>query len=381
MSYRLIAQDIATGEFRNWDVPLADVQVTYALSGPNEITGTLEPEIPELNLAAYDAWSTWLHLEQDGYIRASGIIQPAALRGAALDVVATSHSGYAHGIPFLGDYSRIQIDPLDVVRDLWNHVQSYPDGDLDVAVDDTTSTVRIGTEERDVEFDTNAGEHVQFQTSLGPYKLNWWTHSDCGNEIDNLARQTPFDYRDESSWNPTRSDVTHRVRLGYPRLGRRLPEVRFIEGINIVDSVPLTELDDAYASEVIVTGAGEGRDTVRGTAADPDSPRLRRVAHLSDRSITEAERARALAYEELQRRKARVSMEEITVDTTHPNGPWGSFGCGDDVAVTGLFPWIGRTTIWHRITGITWSPTQTQARLRLIPSDSAYYGPPVQRSV
>lgn len=376
MSYRIIAQRILDGEFLSWDFPLSQVQVQDTLSGPTVISGVLEPELPFLNVDAVDAWAIWLHVEQDGEIRASGILQPIALDSEeeSISVEAEGASGYPHGIPFLGQYEAIQVDPLDVVRRIWAHIQAHPDGKLGVVVDATTSPVRIGTEERDVSFETGAGEQVEF--TAGPYKLHWWDHRDCGQEINQLAQETPFDYRDTSYWNADKTNVLHRIELGYPRLGRRQHNLRFAQDENLLESIPLVERDDAYASAVIVLGAGEGRDMVRGTAQTVSSTRLRRPVVIEDKTITSSSRARARANSELsQRTVSRVSMRQITVDARHPNAKLGSFTPGDDIAVTGDFPYIGRATLWHRITASTWEPDSEIVILDLAPSESFRYGP------
>lgn len=376
MSTRYIAQDISTREFLNWDVPLSKVQVRYSLSGPDEIAGELAPEMPKLNLSAYDSWATALHLEQEGHIRASGILQPASMRENVVQIVATGPSGYPHGIPYLGEFQGIQVDPLDMVRKIWTHVQSYPDSLHGVTLDDTTSAVRIGTEKQAVEFDTTAGEHVQFETNRGPYKLVWWEATDCGTEIDNLARQTPFDYREVASWNVDKTDVDFHIRLGYPRLGRWQDGLRFAQGENVTSAIPLTELEDQYASTVVVLGAGEGRKRVRSEASERGE-RLRRVVVISDKSIASVDEARKIALGELRRRRAMVSMEQIIVDTEHPNARWGTFVPGDDITVVGEFPWLGWLAIKHRITAIDWQPQSSLASLSLVPSAAQYYGPPL----
>jgi hypothetical protein len=356
VTYRLIAQDILSGEFLDWDLPLSDVEVTYALSGPSEITGVFAPERANLNLAPRHAWSTWVHLEQDGLIRASGILQPTAIDGPTLKLSCSGPSAYPHGIPYLGDYSRRNVDPLDVVREIWRHVQSYPDSDLRVIIDDTTSRERLATDEKQ-----------------DPYRLAWWDTKDCGQEIDNLARDTPFDYVETAQWNADHSGVLHHVRLGYPRIGRRLDNVRFAVGENVLAAVPLAEQEDDYASSVLVVGAGEGRERVRGVASER-LDRVRRVAVVTDKSIGQEKAAKSLAQQELRRRQPKFAVDQITVNTAHPNAELGTFSCGDDVPVTGEFAWAGRVTAWHRVVAISWSPSRDIAVVKLRPSDAFRYG-------
>lgn len=372
MTFRVMAQDVLSREWLDMNVQLNDPQIIYNLTGPNEIRGALTPERPNLGFNAYDSWKTFLHVEQDGYIRCSGIINPVSISGQSIDISAMGVTDYPNGIPFMGAFSGIQVDPLDVTRTIWDHVQSYPDSNLGVTLDNTTSDVTIGTEKQEANFETSQGEDVSFQTNDGPYRLNWWNHQDCGKEINSLAKETPFDFREDPHWNADKTDVVQHVRLGYPRLGERRENVHFLEGTNVTSTVPVTEMDDQYASAVVVLGAGEGRKMVRGTAS-LRSPRLRRVVVLTQESIERADRARAIAQEELKRRQARNTMSQVTVNVAHRNSQWGAFNEGDDVLVTGDIPWIGRTSIWHRITSIAWSPVSDSADVKLIPSESVTY--------
>lgn len=371
MPYRVIAQDIKTGEFLNWDVPLSELQITYTLSGPGVIAGKLNPEIPSLNVSAMEAWATWLHVEMDGQIRASGILQPVTLDGYSLTVESEGPSGYAHGIPFMGSISEIGIDPIDVVRRIWANIQSYPSANLGLVVDSTTkSAVKIGTP-KPAEGDTNADPNA------GPYTLQWWDHKDCGDEVNSLATQTPFDYHEWFQWNADKTDVIKHLDFGYPRLGRSRTDLRFAFRENILKAIPLAEMDDQYASDVICLGSGEGQDRIRGRASQDSGSRLRRVVVIADGSITTVARANAEAQAELKRRAARISMQQITIEANHPNAKLGSFTLGDDILVEGDFPWVGRMSLWHRITAYTWSPTATQATLTLKPSESFNYSPPL----
>lgn len=502
---RVIAQNIRSGEILNWNIPLADLSIFHALSGAHTITGKLTPEQPNLNLDAYEPWATWLHVEQNGHIEVSGILQPVGLDGDTITITAESPSGYASGLVFGGAVNEVGIDPLDVVRQIWADIQSHGDGNLGVLIDATHTPVRLGiTRDQPTmrldcpntfqgeshpgtqvwEWPNNSTDaqlfklsapdpqgyvtitsklsgllldvaggstrpgaavtewgadgapsqlwklvnHGSFHTVLNknsglvldvpgnaqgaravqnpdneitdtqhwdvsqpdtdgyvtfanlgsgpkqPYTLNWWDHKDCASEINQLAQDTPFDYRDHAEWNPTHTNITHSVVIGYPRLGRQRDDLRFAQGQNIVNAIPLEEIADQYASEVIVCGAGQGADMIRGRAEQPGS-RLRRTVVVTDDTITYTDRATARARTELRRRQALVSMKKITVMARHPNANLGSFEVGDDIPVTGVFPWIGRTVIWHRITGYTWSPDKDTVDIDLQPSASFTYAP------
>jgi len=368
---RFIAQDILTGEFLHWNLPISQAERTHTLSGPGGITGVIEPEHLDLLDARLTPHGTWIHAEQDGQIRASGIVEPSALTGDALSVDCAGFTAYPGRVPYRGDYEAIGVDPLDVVRHIWAHVQSYPAGNIGVTLDATTSPVRIGTPPRDVSFETGGGEQVDFQA--GPYTLNWWTATNCGQEIDQLARETPFDYLERPAWNAARTDVLHHLVLGYPRVGRKRTDLKFVQDENISDVVPVEEDPDRYASEVIVTGAGEGRDMIQGSAALPPDGRIRVPVVLEDSTITSRDRATAVARDELERRRATIGVKQIVVNTHHENAVLGSFAPGDDILVQAEVPYLGRIALWHRITGFT-VPEDGHAPVSLRRSETFNFG-------
>ena len=82
-------------------------------------------------------------------------------------------------------------------------------------VDPLTSPVRVGEEERDVNFSTGDGQDVSFET--GPFRLNPVDTQDLAKTIEDLAADTPFDYLEETRW--VGESIRHRMRLGYPAFG------------------------------------------------------------------------------------------------------------------------------------------------------------------
>lgn len=350
---RLIAQRILTGEWLSWELPVTEPEVTWTLSGPTLISGKFEPEIGSLAELGLDAWGTWIHLEDSGLIRASGILQPATIDGDTLSFDAVGPSGYAARVPYRGTYSQIGVDPADVVRELWSHIQSYPRGDLGVVIIGSTP-VRLGTEPaEDVDFETGAGEGVSFQTG-GPYRLDWFENTLCGKEIDDLAKETPFDYLERCAWNPQRTAVEHWIEIGYPTIGRRLFDARFAQGENILEHASIEEPESTYADQVFVQGKGEGSSTVVGYAGTSVGDRLRLPVVVEDKTVESDARARALASEELAARLAAlVEVPEVVVDVRDDNALLGTFGPGDEGLIE-LFdlPYVGTYREWSRLTSV-----------------------------
>jgi len=135
---RVMAQTILSKTWVHRELPVGDLKITYRLSGPNMITGSVAPENRELSelLVALPPWGTWIHVEEGGDVRASGILLPSQIEAdGSMSVTAAGVSSYAGRIPFVGpNYNGVNVDPIDVVRKLWEHIQGFPRGDLGVTV-------------------------------------------------------------------------------------------------------------------------------------------------------------------------------------------------------------------------------------------------------
>lgn len=465
---RFLARRVLTGEWLTRDLPLSDLpEITDELSGPGSLTGTVTPEIGQLKgddgMPLLDEWGTELYYEQAGQLRWGGLLVSSELAGPDWKLEAAGFTTYPHGIPYGGVYRRIEVDPLDVVRHLWTHVQQQPDSDLGMVVDGTTSSVTVGEPLRyeadlrkdsrenwwllrrltqdirsnppgtDTPIEDTADEalkHLQndgvifedfswpgmsqrarrFNDSLRyvfyqrnpdhnyswpgsrgayktflesvdtlynrtdaePYELLWWEAPDVGEEIDSLAKETPFDYLEQHEWGDAdRETVSHRLRLGYPRLGRRRHDLRFVEGENVAEVVAISRDGDDFANEVVGLGAGEGRRRLRSRVPVRDG-RLRRVHVLEDKSVRRDLRMTAFARDELQ---ARNQLQEITSCTVweHPHAPLGSFHVGDDIPVQAHVGW-GEAQQWSRVLSRTYRPGEDRIELELARSDRFRYG-------
>lgn len=418
---RFIVQDIRTKEFLHWDLPVSSPSISYALNGAKTISGTLQPEHPDFASLNLRPRSVWIHAEQDGLIRGSGILQPSKVNDDSFSIDAAGFTSYLHGIGFQGTYSGIQIDPAVPAKLLWTHAQGFYNGNINVIVDDFSTPVRIGEEERDVSFQTGGDEIVQVkygsvtedqweallalgltgnpadqtealyptraqldsvvggtpsnmvEFSAGPYKLNWWEETNSGSEWDSLAQETPFDFVEVDYWNEDKTDVLHRLKVGYPRIGRRRDDLRFIQGVN-TEVIPLTDNPDMGCTEVTFLGAGEGSSMIRGTFIGPDNGSIRHPVTREDSTITRNERARAYAEDEYMRMQATIGFDQIVVDAHHDYAKLGSWDVGDDIPVWGDISFHGRLSLWHRITNYDYDEETGLATLDLRRSDTYRYG-------
>ena len=357
---RILLQDLVTREILDWSVPLSDADYTETLSAPRGLSGSL----PEGYSVPVLEWGTALWVEASGTFHGGGIVTTVEHSDRSIRVGCTGPSGYAAGMPWLAPREDlVQVDPLDIVRKIWTYLQGEPGGNLHLTVDPTTSPVRVGEEERDVEFTTGDGEDVSFQS--GPFRLNPIDAQDLGKTIDDLASDTPFDYVEETSWSG--EEIVHRLRLGYPSIGvRRADHVyRTSENLSVLPALGLDE--NTYASEVLLVGAGEGREAVTGHV--PSTPsRLRRVAIVADKSIRSRKAAVNAARAELARRTTAGTITDLVV-VDSPAARISELGVGDIIHVEGPLATGAELDHWVRVTEIARTlDDPTTAALTVIPA-------------
>lgn len=353
-SWRYLAQRAVSGEWLSWDLPLVVDELGWDLSAPGTLRASITPDVG-LERAVdgrllVDEWSTLVYAEADGQIRWGGVVRRSGFDGPKWTVEAAGLASYPHGLPYLEEYRPNPAEPVAAIREIWRHLQAQPDGDLGVVVVGDPTPVRLGGEQ--------------------PYELVWWDARDCGGEIDQLTREAPLDWTEEHRWaSPT--TVAHEIRVGYPRLGRRRPDLAFVQGDNVAAVVAAERDGDDYANEVVAIGKGEGRSTLTSRVPERDG-RLRRAYVWSDKSVGTTDRLTANARDELAARRLLPEVRELTV-VDHPNAPLASWQLGDDVLVQADVPWLGVVEVWSRVVG--WSLLgDGRARLSLRRSDTFRYG-------
>lgn len=191
------AQNVLTGEWYDFDLPLVRdaEQPRFELSGAGSLSGTINGTHPtlldgrgELVLAE---WRTVLYALLDGEVVGAYIVQTSDFNGSVWTVQAFGYTSYANGIPYTGDYQKfVEEDPSWIVQWLWQHVQSQPDGDLQLH---HTLPLQMGP---------NIG------TKDEPYELSWWEAKDCGDELQQLASEAPFDYVEAHRWDGATPQLT-----------------------------------------------------------------------------------------------------------------------------------------------------------------------------
>ena len=347
--WRFFAQRIdgdgADGEIIHPNLPLSDPQIEDMLTGHNGLTGTISPEFASLlgpdGRPLLEEWGTAIWAEESGNIHGGGILTSSSFDGPQWSLTCTGLTGYISDLPYADSIFFIETDPMDILRHIWTHVQAQPGSNIGLEVDQTKSGLKIGTALDQAEYDTQSGP-IAFES--GPYKLAWYQDHNLADNADGLAADSPFDWHEEHYWV---GDVLHhRLRLGYPNLGGKRNDLRFVIGENI-HVVPTVNRDGAdYADEVWVLGAGEGSAMKRGVSR-ANIKKLRRVAIVADPGLRTQGGVDAAAARELGFRSTLETVSTVVV-RDHPHADIGSVQVGDEIRLQGQTGWLDLDT-WYRV--------------------------------
>ncbi|MDQ0602006.1 hypothetical protein QF037_006351 [Streptomyces canus] len=359
-SYRYLTADALTNKVLAWDLPLNNVEFGPTLSATGIFTAAVEPRLAHLVRAQLDPGTTKIYAERDGRLLWGGLIWRADPEGQQLTIEASGWGSYPyrrydlHGqLNARGPYT--YADPCTVIRDVWAYCQEQPDSQLGIQVDDTTSKATVGTPE-------------------DPYRIDWWDTPSLGDVIEDMvAAEGGPEWTEEVTWSS--GTPQGRIRIGWPRLGRRRSDIHFQSGINITRAVPVEYDADSAAQVVVALGAGEGRNRRRAIDAVRDG-RLRLEYLLEVPEEKANDRLAARARKERISRQVIGEVTEITV-RDHPSARLGAWQIGDDVRVRVHDQWTDFDA-WCRIVGWQIRPATEdapeQAVIQLQRADRFTYG-------
>jgi hypothetical protein len=342
------------------ELPLQDVTITDVLSGPPQLTASIPTGYLEMKGSdggpLLGEWATIIYAECDGQIRAGTILVGSGFKSGMWNLDCSGFSTVLTDMPYPSMVTFRQTDPLDIVRHIWFVTQLDPAANLGVVVDNVTHTpVLIGAPEVVVTDTTQASTSavVSTTTDTEGYELNWWSTDDLGGKVDELAKLAPFAYHERHSWNADQTAVNHYMDFGYPTIGRRRENLRFVVGENIQHELEPDRDGDEYANDVIVLGAGEGSAMVRGQARRNDG-RVRRVKTVSDKNIEDPAHAQRAARIELAYRQQLTQVKTVAIRESQM-APIGSFGVGDEIRVQGMTDWMD-VDVWARVLSLSITP-------------------------
>lgn len=271
-------------------------------------------------------------VDESDIIRGGGIL--VSVDPTTNSIQCMGYAGYTQQLHYRSSKQWIQVDPIDLAREMWDYSQTVIGTNLGVTYDDPDTPVRVGTEE-------------------DPLGMHWWELPNIGDFIDDLATQAPFEYTESHTFRADGS-IDHRLRVGYPTLGNQRNDLRFAMGENIVGVPAITAAAEKYASNSYVLGPGEGDKRLVGIHSMPSPTRIERdsVADRADLSTQEALHAEA--------RRLWYNLQETLKVTSisvrnHPNAPIGSWSYGDLILVKVDTPTI-KFEQWRRVTSTAITP-------------------------
>jgi len=370
--FRFICEEARTGKILSRDLTVTAPKILRALSGACNIQFDINYR-DYMNAGIYfKPWGHWIHVEKkilgERKIWASGIVVPSQIdkQTGVMHLEAQGFSAYPKEIPWLENWNPLVVDPFEVVAKIWNHVQSYENGDLGVEVYPIESGLEMLP---GYAFDGSILNLDFFAVFVRAEDKN-----NCQDWIDKLARDIPFDYIEESGWNEDRTGIWKKLHLGYPRVGTQQDNLAFVINENVIEASPHIETETDWASDVIIDGWAPG-SVHSSHLENADPSRYRRVVLQDDARINSNERAAAWARKKLSRRQTPAYWESIIVDMDHPNAPFGYYDVGDRIWVRGPMPWVGDVNQLHKIIAIAVDEEKGNCQLTLKAEGAFEYDP------
>ena len=359
---RFTVMEMNTNKILTRDLIVMEPQVMGALSGPSLVNFKI-PQAEQFNSSwgiKWQAWGQWVIVELEiGHVRrivACTITNDVKVNpeDGSLVVETIGFSDYPRGLPWLENWNDIAIDPFEVVERIWSHVQSFPNANLNVVVSPVDSGLQMlpgyGFDGSILNFDFFA----LFIRAID--------FTDCGDFINGLSRDIPFDFIEKAEWNADRTEVSRTLELAYPKRGIRRTEHSFRIGENVLSAELAEEKDIEFASDVIIRGWFPGK-VYSSRLSNSDMTRARRTVVEEDAKINSTERAAAWSKRKLQRRIVPKYWSKVIIDPNHPHGPFGGWELGDSIFIKGEYPWTGTVAEWHRI--MAWAYDEASGRMEL----------------
>lgn len=147
--FRVIVQEIRSRKIVSRDLLVSNLQMIRTLSGPCTIEFDVDHHDPSVAGIVFKPWGHMIHVEREVLgqrkIWVSGIVIPSEVdkKTGQLHLRATGFSQYPKDLPWLEDWNPITCDAFEPVHHIWNHIQSFPNGDLKVKVIPTEAGVEM----------------------------------------------------------------------------------------------------------------------------------------------------------------------------------------------------------------------------------------------
>ena len=317
--WRYYAQRATSGEWLDTNVQLGEVALVWAKSGSNSgkalVPAGLQTPVAEDGRNMWGKWDTILCAEEDGKLAWTGICTAANPDANGLHLEFIGASGWLQHVDYSGRYAVWRTNVFDTIRHLINHAEAKPDS-LKFVVPDGDSAFFVGdiqpppkpkeparrkgetksewqSSPRYDEYQKDLEEWNDKYSDRERFEINWWESPFVGEEIDTLAKEVGFDYRERVKWI-NRGTLEYAFYLDFAdNIANRRDDISFVDGVNLAKALDPKDGDERFANRVVGLGAGEGRAMARVTVGGSDG-RLYQAEFVPYKSIKNVKRLRAL---------------------------------------------------------------------------------------
>lgn len=391
--WRYYAQRAVSKAWLDTNAQLADVDLTWGLSGPNSgkavvPAGLTANPFAEDGQLLWGKWNTMLYAEEDGKLMWVGICSAVWPDGGDLKLEFVGFSGWLQRVPFLGDYSSWQVNVFDVVRMYINYaVNATKPYNLDIIPSTNKSAFVVGDIKPPAEPEPparakgqtmdayqNSAAYKRWETAdqawkdtygdYAKYSLGWWEGQYVGEEIDQLAKELDFEYRERVTWFDRNRLIPRFYFDMADDMVRRRDDIAFIDGMNLAKPIAPKDGNEPFANHIIGLGAGEGRSMVRVTAGTNDG-RLYQAQFVNYKAVRQTSRLRSLVNADLRTyANKEYDIDRVVVWDVEGFSSISTLATGDEVKVQSRETEPAIDT-WRRVIEIQRSPEQPYATLTL----------------
>jgi hypothetical protein len=330
-------------------------------------------------------WDTLMFVEEDGQITWGGICSEVSPDDKGLQLEFIGGVGWLQRVDYNQRYSVWKTNVFDVVRHLVGYAMTKTPS-IRFAMPTTMSAFSVGDKQPDEpepqepprplgvdentwqnsdEYTRYSQMHDDWDRQYGDRKtfdIFWYEAPYVGEEIDTLAKEVGFEYRERVEWRD-RGALAYQFYFDFADdMARRRDDVEFVDGMNIAKALDPKNGATNFANRVIALGSGEGRDMARASVAVNDG-RLYQAEFVQYKSIAKEDRLRALAQVDLVGlNNTDPKIDSVTVWDVPGYSPVKSLLVGDEVMVRSdkVSPPIAT---WVKILKITRDPRSNIAVL------------------
>lgn len=336
-TWRFYAQRIVSGEWLDTDVNLSACSLTYNLSAPN--SGQIVLPYPDVepigsdNKPVWGKWNTMFYAEKNGNLDSAFIVDSISPGAGGAKVALIGTSGWLQRVDYSGNWQVWERDTFDAVRELIDHANGKPRG-LTFVRDNSNSVTTVGDPEpppkptkpprhkgeSKADYQASTRYHnwqddlTDWNNAYGSnerYKLVFWEAPIVGDELNSLANENSFDWREQYTWT---APLTPQFKINFADdLSVVRTDFAIVDGENVVGRLAPSDDDDTYANKVLVIGAGQGQKARKASTAVDDGRLYSAAFHNRKHTKNQKQLQRAANRTVARLRKIDPQIGNVTV--------------------------------------------------------------------